>query len=194
MVVLTSKASASAAEILAASLQDEGVAVIVGDEKSYGKGTMQFQTLTDPNSQDFYKVTVGRYYTVSGKSTQIEGVKADIVVPTFYAPYNIGEKYLRYPLTSENLSERKNIKEDVAEIFAAYKERRNRSLEKLLPILKKNSQGRLKEDANFGLFSEEVKAKRHGQRPAKSAYGQDDLQLKEAVAIIQDMIILGEGS
>lgn len=190
MVVLTSKASASAAEILAASLQDEGVAVIVGDEKSYGKGTMQFQTVTDPSSRDFYKVTVGRYYTVSGKSTQIDGVKADVHVPTFYAPYNIGEKFLRYPLTSENLSERKNIKEDISDIFASYKERRNRSLEKVIPILKKNSEQRQKEDPNFVLFNEEIKAKRHGERIARQAYGQDDLQMKEAIEIVKDMILI----
>ncbi len=191
LVVLTSKASASAAEILAASLQDEGIAVIVGDEKSYGKGTMQFQTLTDPNSQDFYKVTVGRYYTVSGKSTQINGVKADILVPTFYAPYSIGEKYLRYPLTSESLTEKKNIKEDIANIFAAYQERRNKSLDKIMPILKANSKKRLQNNLNFVAFEEEVQQKRKGQgRGAAANYGQDDLQMQEALAIIKDMIIL----
>lgn len=190
MVVLTSKASASAAEILAASLQDEGVAVVVGDEKSYGKGTMQFQTVTDPNSRDFYKVTVGRYYTVSGKSTQIEGVKADVVVPTQYAPYNIGEKFLRYPLTSEDLSQRKNIKEDVSDIFASYRERRNRNLDRIIPVLKRNSQQRLKEDPNFALFTEEVTSRRKGEKVTSGGYGRDDLQMKEAVEIVKDMIVI----
>ena len=193
LVVLTSKASASAAEILAASLQDEGVAVVVGDEKSYGKGTMQYQTLTDPNARDFFKVTVGRYYTVSGKSTQIDGVRADIVVPTFYAPYQIGEKFLRYPLSSENLTGKKNIKDEVNKIFNAYKERKNHHLERIIPQLKANSAKRLKDDPNFEDFVEEVRQKKFGVAAGKeSTYGKDDLQMKEAVAVIKDMIILEE--
>ncbi|MFS8564464.1 MAG: S41 family peptidase [Rhabdochlamydiaceae bacterium] len=95
LVVLSSKLSASAAEIVAQALQDYGVAVIVGDERTYGKGTIQYQTVTDKSAASFFKVTVGRYYTVSGRSTQIAGVKADIIVPTAFAPYNIGERYFR---------------------------------------------------------------------------------------------------
>ncbi len=82
LVILTSKLSASAAEIVAQALQDYGVGLVVGDERTYGKGTIQYQTVTDTSAASFFKVTVGRYYTVSGRSTQIEGVKADIVVPT----------------------------------------------------------------------------------------------------------------
>ena len=58
-----------------------GSGIVVGDERTYGKGTIQYQTVTDSAAASFFKVTVGRYYTVSGRSTQIEGVQADIVVP-----------------------------------------------------------------------------------------------------------------
>ena len=75
LIVLTSKATASAAEIVAQALQDYGVALIVGDEHTYGKGTIQTQTVTDNQSTSYFKVTVGKYYTVSGHTPQKEGVK-----------------------------------------------------------------------------------------------------------------------
>lgn len=103
-VVLTSKGSASAAEIVSGALQDHGVALIVGDERSYGKGSMQYQTLTDEKASSFFKVTVGRYYTASGRSPQITGVKSDIRVPTLFHPYNIGERFLEHPITNDHLS------------------------------------------------------------------------------------------
>jgi len=94
LIVLTSKATASAAEIVAQALQDYGVALIVGDEQTYGKGTIQSQTVTDNKGGSYFKVTVGKYYTVSGKTPQLNGVKADIVVPSPLAKAPIGEEYV----------------------------------------------------------------------------------------------------
>ncbi len=59
MVVLTSRLTASAAEIVAQALQYYGVALIVGDAQTYGKGTIQAQTVTDDSSESHFKVTVG---------------------------------------------------------------------------------------------------------------------------------------
>ena len=103
LVILTSKGSASAAEIVAQALQDYGTGIVVGDERTYGKGTIQYQTVTDSGATSFFKVTVGRYYTVSGRSTQIDGVQADIVVPTAYSGFAIGERYLEYPLNNDRI-------------------------------------------------------------------------------------------
>lgn len=192
LIVLTSKASASAAEILAASLQDEGVALVVGDERTYGKGTMQYQTVTDPNARDFYKVTVGRYYTVSGKSTQIDGVKADIVVPTPYSRYQIGERYRRYPLLPEHLLQKHNVREDVQKIFHSYQERRNLALKRYLPRLQQNSRFRLTHDQNFVAFRQalETQSAKNRRGLLMRQHGQDDLQMKEAVAIIKDLLLM----
>jgi len=104
LIVLTSKASASAAEVVAGALQDYGRALIVGDPTTYGKGSIQYQNVTDKEAKNFFKVTVGRYFTVSGKTTQIEGVKADIMVPSMYYPYNIGERYLENALSSDRIA------------------------------------------------------------------------------------------
>ena len=103
LIILTSRASASAAEIVAQALQDYGAALVVGDDRTYGKGTIQYQTVTDNAATSFFKVTVGRYYTVSGRTTQIDGVKADIVVPTSYSAMAIGERYLEFPLKSDRI-------------------------------------------------------------------------------------------
>ena len=207
LVLLTSKVSASAAEIVAQALQDYGVAIIVGDERTYGKGSMQYQTVTEEDAKSYFKVTVGRYYTISGRSTQIEGVKADIVVQTEFSPFNIGERYLEYPLSSDNLdfeaafsekSQYKNFQKKYQSLFQV----EETEWKKMLPALKANSQKRLSKDANYQAFLRKVKAQQAGARiqikKKRSAreddYGVDDIQVKECVNIIKDMIYINHAS
>ena len=103
LIILTNRLSASAAEIVAQSLQDYGVGIVVGDDFTFGKGTYQTFTL-DSSRQGFanpegeYKVTVGKYYTVSGKSPQLKGVAADIVVPGVFSKMDVGERFSKFPL------------------------------------------------------------------------------------------------
>ncbi len=202
LVILTSKASASAAEIVAQALQDYGVALIVGDERSYGKGSMQYQTITNERARAFFKVTVGRYYTASGRSPQIQGVQADIVVPTAFFPYNIGERYLEFPLSNDHLSNDTfhslmNIKQgsyhDVARFTVPYLKPRESKWRQMLPQLTANSRERLANDQNFQFFLKVGKGyqpkRAQTRREASSEnYGMDDLQVKESVSIVKDMI------
>ncbi len=202
LVILASKASASAAEIVAQALQDYGVALIVGDQRTYGKGTIQYQTVTDESAKAFYKVTVGRYYTVSGKSTQIDGVKADIIVPTEFAPYNLGERYLEYPLANDQVMPAYiDPLTDVEERNKGWLQRNylpnlhkpNATWQRMMPFLVQNSTMRLEKDKNFLLFmkghgSSQGLSIRSFQRPANPAWGQEDLQMIEAVQILKDMI------
>ena len=191
LVVLTSKASASAAEIVSQALQDEGVAILVGDERTYGKGSMQYQTITDPNATRFFKVTIGRYYTVSGRSAQMDGVMADICVPTSFSHAPIGERFLLYPLANEPLNPTKNIKDDLHKIFDAYAKRQKTTWEKILPNLRINSSRRLENDKNFETFLHYLES---GQtKPAGlKEFGVEDLQMSEATSIIKDMIYLSK--
>lgn len=182
LVILTSKASASAAEIVAQALKDEGRVVIVGDERTYGKGSMQYQTITDPNAKHFYKVTVGRYYTVSGNSTQLSGVAADILVPTPLSKHEIGEKYLMYPLANEPFIKKHTVKQDLQRLFDRFTQRRKTPWEKMIPTLKKNSEMRLAKDKNFQSYLTED----------GKGTGQDDLHITEATRIIKDMIFLSK--
>lgn len=192
IVILTSKYSASAAEILAQSLQDVGIAIVAGDESSFGKGSIQFQTLTDPYSEHKYKVTVGKYYTISGTSTQLKGVHADILVPSIYAKRKIGEKYLTYALPSGDLSKGLNHHPDVKELFDYQLRRKKTAYEIMKPTLKKNSELRIKNNKNYQAFLKSLDEKPLSQGASmeekrKAQYGVNDLQMAEATYIIKDM-------
>jgi carboxyl-terminal processing protease len=108
LVVLTSRLSASASEILAGALQDYGRALIVGDTSTFGKGTVQTilplapilkqNGLASPDNAGALKVTIRKFYRPSGASTQLRGVQADIVVPSTTDLSEIGESAMKDPL------------------------------------------------------------------------------------------------
>jgi len=204
LIILTSRASASAAEIVAQALQDYGAALVVGDETTYGKGTIQYQTITDKEAKNFYKVTVGRYYTVSGRSTQIEGVKADIVVPTQFASYKIGERFLENPLPSDQVASA--YIDPLTDIdfrnrtwfqknYLPNLHRPGDRLQKALPALKQNSSERLASDKNFVQFIEmqnkiQGRSARAFRRISNPPWGDQDLQMQESLNIMKDILAI----
>lgn len=102
LVVLTSRISASASEIVSGTLQDYKRAVVVGGDHTYGKGSVQ-SVLPIPNNLGAIKVTVGMFFIPGGKSTQHRGVDADIVLPGPYSTDEIGEKYMDYSLPPKTI-------------------------------------------------------------------------------------------
>ena len=104
LVVLMNKMSASASEILAGALQDYNRAVIIGNEKSFGKGTVQnvidLNRFISNSSYDLgaLKITTDKFYRINGESVQLEGVKSDIVIPDSYKYIFNGEKDEKNPL------------------------------------------------------------------------------------------------
>ena len=104
LVVLINEMSASASEILAAALQDYKRAVIIGSEKSFGKGTVQ--NIIDLNkfisNSNFdmgaLKITTDKFYRINGESVQLEGVKSDVVIPDSYMYIFNGERDEKNPL------------------------------------------------------------------------------------------------
>jgi carboxyl-terminal processing protease len=94
LMVMLNRFSASASEIAAAALQDYGRAIIVGDTSTHGKGTIQQlqplrpfvwpATATATNDPGVLKITKGKFYRVSGGSTQMKGVNSDIVLPDIW--------------------------------------------------------------------------------------------------------------
>ena len=112
LVVLTSKFSASASEILAGAIQDYHRGLIVGDKSTHGKGTVQ--TLLDVGRQLFprfdsspqlgaIKVTIQQFYRPSGDSTQLEGVLSDVELPSITSHLPIGESDLDHALTFDRV-------------------------------------------------------------------------------------------
>ena len=102
LVVLTSRISASASEIVAGTLQDYKRAVIVGGDHTFGKGSVQ-SVMPIPSNLGAIKVTVGMFFIPGGKSTQHQGVEADVVVPGPYSTDEIGEKSLDYSLPPKTI-------------------------------------------------------------------------------------------
>ncbi len=99
LVVLVNRISASASEILAAALQDYGRAVIVGDSRTHGKGSVQ--SVFNPNKKEnmgSLKVSSALFYRISGGSTQLKGVEPDIVIPSAFDFMDFGEDSLSNPL------------------------------------------------------------------------------------------------
>ena len=105
LVVLVNELSASASEILAAALQDYNRAIVIGSKQTFGKGTVQnvvdLNKIIAGNSYGnlgALKLTTDKFYRINGGSTQLEGVKSDIIFPNRYSFIEIGEKDQENPL------------------------------------------------------------------------------------------------
>ncbi len=105
LVILVNELSASASEILAAAMQDYKRAIIIGSKQTYGKGTVQnvidlnrWLRNNDLGDMGALKITTQKFYRVNGGSTQLEGVKSDVVVPDRFSFVDIGEKDQENPL------------------------------------------------------------------------------------------------
>ena len=111
LVILVNEFSASASEILAAALQDYNRAIIIGSKQTYGKGTVQnilslnqFISGNTYGELGFIKLTTDKFYRISGGSTQLEGVKSDIIFPNRYSYIDIGERDLENPLSWDQIN------------------------------------------------------------------------------------------
>jgi carboxyl-terminal processing protease len=112
LIVLVSRMSASAAEILAGALKDHDRAIIVGDKSTHGKGTVQvllpmeqlFSKFKYKENLGASKVTIQKWYRPSGISTQIKGVEADIVFPSFDSLLPVGESDLPHAIEWDTIA------------------------------------------------------------------------------------------
>ena len=151
MVVMTDKSSASASEILAGALQDFNRAVIIGDTSTFGKGTVQqpmdigkmLPLFAAKNRAGSLKVTTQKFYRPSGSSTQMDGVAADLVVPTLADALDIGENFLDHPLPHDRIRPAADFRPlDGQALF--------------LPRLKELSQKRLNNSKDFSYVIQDV--------------------------------------
>ena len=102
LVVLQSRASASASEIVAGAMKDYARAVVVGDDHSFGKGTVQ-SMVPLRSGLGALKVTTALFFRPGGESTQHSGVPSDIVIPSLLGTREVGEKHQDYSLPSQKI-------------------------------------------------------------------------------------------
>jgi carboxyl-terminal processing protease len=207
LIVLTNPISISASEVVAQALQDYGRAIIVGDEYTFGKGSYQLPSMGrlgegKINEKGELKVTEGLYYTVSGKSPQQIGVKADIIVPGAYSNIEIGERFSKYPLKNESINPL--FDHDFSDYPPLYRMKimyalRGKSQKiidsytKYLPILKENSKLRLENNKIYQKFLSKVNREEKDtddENEEKINFIFYDFQLDEAVNILKDLITL----
>ena len=169
VVVLANRLSASASEIFAAALQDYGRAVIVGDQRSFGKGTVQ--TLLDvgkfmplfhaqASNAGSLKLTIQKFYRVSGGSTQHRGVISDIVIPSTTDTPEIGEGSLPNPLAYDEVDPQTIKKFNFTTPF--------------IDSLRQHSEARVAKEPEFHFIQEDMKLLR--QR-----LDQNELSLNEKI-------------
>jgi len=112
MALMVNGQSASASEVLAASLQDYNRAVIIGSN-TYGKATMQQMFSLDTfskkppragNEKDMVKITIGKLYRLNGESVQLHGVKPDVILPDAFDAIDYREKFSPLALSSESVA------------------------------------------------------------------------------------------
>lgn len=114
LVVLVNQFSASASEILAGALQDYGRAVIIGGEHTHGKGTVQsifdlnenipFRNMDQYKTLGALRLTIQKFYRISGETTQFKGVVPDIILPDRLKGAKTGEQYQEFALPWDTIS------------------------------------------------------------------------------------------
>ncbi|MDB6068307.1 MAG: carboxyl-terminal processing protease [Pedosphaera sp.] len=172
LIVLTSRLSASASEILAGALQDYGRALLVGGKSTHGKGTVQSMNqlaLYLYNTTGFIpenaatlgalKYTTNKFYRVTGSSTQMKGVEPDIILPSTYDFMELGEASLENALPWDTNAP------------ASY-DKLNR-VQPFLTELRKRSAARVASDKDFAYVSEDIEQ-------VKKIEGDKNVSLNEA--------------
>lgn len=109
LVIMQNELSASASEILAGAMQDYGRAAVIGSPSSFGKGTVQ--TFVELNrflntSDDFgaLKLTIQKFYRISGESTQRKGVESDIKMKDLFSYAEVGERFDQFALPWDKIA------------------------------------------------------------------------------------------
>lgn len=148
LVVKNSKMSASASEIFAGAIQNYSRGLIVGDPNSHGKGTVQTlldlaQFIGSKRSQGGLKLTIQQFYLPDGRSTQLEGVSSDVVLPSITAKLDISESDLDYPIPEGKV--RAQPHKDYQMVSSAMK-----------ADLQSRANARISENADFGKLLDRI--------------------------------------
>ncbi len=196
IIVLTSVVTASAAEIVAQALKDYGKAIVVGDPLTYGKGSIQMQTVTDVTEKGVWvsvpmRMTIGNFYTVSGFCPQGIGVKADIVLPSCSVRRAIeepivGSKSTVGPMFQDTLGDIKmQTKGWYQEHYVPFIEQPTASFRNYIPQLRRKSFMRVDKDPLFSLLMGNAVRDMMSEKIQQQVRWR---QLDEAVFIMKDLL------
>ncbi len=141
MVVLTSKFSASASEILAGAIQDYRRGLVIGDTSTHGKGTVQslldlgpqMFRIANPPNLGALKITMQQFYRPNGDSTQKKGVVSDVALPSLTDHMDISEGDLDYPVEFDQ------VKAAPFNVYASVNQNVIKKLDELSAVRRKDS-------------------------------------------------------
>ncbi|MFT5240676.1 MAG: carboxyl-terminal processing protease [Candidatus Promineifilaceae bacterium] len=217
MIVLVNRLSASASEIVAGALQDYGRAIIVGDSKTHGKGTVQtVLNLGRDDKLGQLKVTTASYHCINGASTQLNGVPADIVLSSPWDFTDTGEEFLRNPLPWSRLppaayARMVDLSPIIERVSAASVERResNDRFKTYMSLMRRVSETTRRDTYPLNISErramnaserelEKMQAEIIDEQSDGAAGGDDaslvrDLVLRETLQILSDTILLHNG-
>jgi carboxyl-terminal processing protease len=220
LVVLISKLSASASEIFAGAIQDYRRGIIVGDQTTHGKGTVQ--TLRElsrelfavsPNAPQLgaLKITMQKFYRPNGDSTQKRGVVADVELPSITTHLDVGEADLDYAMEFDKVPSAPYQKLNLVDnaILAQLRDLSHQRCEtsgefqkELQKIARYQEQKQRKtvslQEEKFLKERAELNAEKEEQKKLEEASGNsvkpvvssDDPQMKEALSITTDYLRL----
>lgn len=138
LAVVVNRLSASASEIFAGAIQDYNRGIVVG-ERTFGKGTVQ--SLQDLDHGKL-KITLAKFYRISGESNQHQGIMPDISYPSLFDFTEIGESALDNALPADSIKPSRYNK--------------GPSLTGFIPELTQRHQARIKSDPEFNYVEEQI--------------------------------------
>ncbi len=220
LVIKTSRFSASASEILAGAIRDYNRGIIVGDESTHGKGTVQ--SLMDLGSQLFglnnapnlgaLKLTMQQFYRPNGESTQMKGVPADIVLASISNHMKVRESDLDYPIKFDKVEGAKHadfemVSEDLVEKLAKRSSKRTSKSEDFQELGENIEKYKSQRDSvhlsineeKFFADREDIDVDKENRKELEKATNQDEeifpmtFYNKEVLAIATDYIDLLDG-
>jgi carboxyl-terminal processing protease len=213
LVVLTSKFSASASEILAGAIQDYRRGIVIGDEATHGKGTVQsLRYLGDtiggpyPPNLGALKITVQQFFRPNGDSTQKRGVLSDIVLPSVTNYMDIGESDLDYAIDFRRVqrtsfSSNKLVSPELLTVLRGESEKRISQSEGFAKLLKRVESYRKRKarktvtlnEQKFVAEGKEARAEREEQERLEEQLSEEnkidrDYYLDEVLFITRDYV------
>lgn len=207
LLVLISKQSASASEIFAGAIQDYGRGLIVGNSRTYGKGTVQ-QVIDVPGthgreSNGALRVTTAKFYRPSGKSNQERGVISDLTIPDILEVSDLGEDENDYVLPYSTINPNRNFKpvntlSGIVETLKTKSKARVAASKEFKELAEKIAKAEKDKNNTTLSLKLETKKEKDEKKAAeeKAAEPQDgmtvirkdDIELREAAAILSDSI------